>query len=193
MMIIKKGILIEEKEEKTSLRQFSGFCFTFDELVNRISWVIVPPGGKTDPDGESICSVKLFGTAAWNKYCSSVFSELFVANMTTRRQPSPTLLLGTSVIFNPFLSKAVIFTLPLFELFVVLPVVRSSNRLLLLRIFPLVGDIGDSVVVAGSIDKILLPFVLFKLLSLAAIVDNGVVVVVIGNSLPKPPSKSSRS
>lgn len=157
---------------------------------------MVPPGGKTEPDGESICNVKLFGTAAWNKYCSSVFSELFVANMTTRRQPSPTLLLGTNVIFNPFLSKAVILTLP-FVLFVELPVVRSSNRLLL-RIFPLVGDSGDSVVVAGSIDKILLPFVLFKLLSLAAIVDAGgggvvVVVVVVIVSLPRPPSKSSKS
>lgn len=154
---------------------------------------MVPPGGRTEPDGESICRVKLFGTAAWNRYCSSVFSELFVASMTTRRQPSPTLLLGTNVIFKPFLSRAVIFTLP-FVLFVVLPVVRSSNRLLL-RILPLVGDIGDRVVVAGSIDKILLPFVLFKLLSLVAIVDDGIVVVVVDSivSPPKPPSKSSKS
>lgn len=157
---------------------------TFVELVNRISWVMVPPGGSTEPEGDSICSVKLFGTAAWNKYCSSVFSELFVANMITRQQPSPTLLLGTSVIFNPFLSKAVILTPP-FGLFVVLPV-RSSNRLLL-RILPLVGDIGDNVV--GSIDRILLPFVLFRL-SVAATVDG--VIVVIG-SLPRPPSKSSKS
>lgn len=165
---------------------------TLDELVNRISCVMVPPGGRIEPDGDSICSVKLFGTAAWNKYCSSVFSELFVASMTTRRQPSPTLLLGTNVIFKPFLSKAVIFTLPFVELFVELPVVRSSNRLLLRMVFPLVGDNGESVVfVAGSMDKILLPFVLFKLLSLAAIVDTGAVVLIV--SVPRPPSKSSKS
>lgn len=151
--------------------------------------MIVPPGGKTEPDGDSIWSVKLFGTAAWNKYCSSVFSELFVANMTTRRQPSPTLLLGTNVIFNPFLSKAVILTPPIVELVVELPV-RSSNRLLL-RILPLVGDIGDNVV--GSIDRILLPFVVFKL-SLAAIVEAVVVVVdVVIGSAPRPPNKSSKS
>lgn len=157
---------------------------TFDEFVRRISWVMVPPGGSTDPDGDSICSVKLFGTAAWNRYCSSVFSELFVANMITRKQPSPTLLLGTNVIFNPFLSKAVILTPPLFELVVELPV-RSSNRLLPKILLPVVGDNGDRVF--GSIEMILLPFVVFRL-SLAAIVD-GVVIV----SLPNPPSKSSKS
>lgn len=172
---------------------------TFDELVNRISCVMVPPGGRTEPDGDSICSVKLFGTAAWNKYCSSVLSELFVASMTTRRQPSPTLLLGTNVIFKPFLSKAVILTLPFVELFVELPVVRSSNRSLLRMVLPVpeVGDNGDSVelvvLVAGSIDKILLPLVLFKLLSLAAIVDTGAMAVVVIVSEPSPPSKSSKS
>lgn len=149
---------------------------------------MVPPGGNTDPVGDSICSVKLFGTAAWNKYCSSVFSELFVASMTTCRHPSPTLFLGTSVIFNPFLSSAVIFTPPI-ELVVVVNVVelpvRSSSRLLL-RILPLVGDIGVKVDF-GSIDRILLPLVLFKL-SVAAIVGDDVV----NESLPSP-SRSSRS
>lgn len=146
--------------------------------------MIVPPGGITDPDGDSICNVKLFGTAAWNKYCSIVLSELFVANIITRRQPSPTLLLGTNVIFNPFLSKAVIFAPPTDELVVELSV-RSTNRLLPKILLPVVGDNGD--MVFGSIEMILSPLVVFNLL-LAASVD-GVVI----ESLLKPPSKSSKS
>ena len=38
---------------------------TLAVLVTRISCVIVPPGGNVDPDGESICSEKLLGTAAF--------------------------------------------------------------------------------------------------------------------------------
>lgn len=99
-----------------------------------------------------------------------------MASMTMRRQPlfvPSVLLLGTSVTFKPFLSKAVILV-PVYDgwLFaggivvvgsvaVAVLLVKSSNKLLL-RILPVIGDTGDSAVVGGSIDKIVLPFVEFK-------------------------------
>lgn len=68
---------------------------------------------------------------------------------------------------------------------VVVLLVRSSNKLLL-RILADIGDTGDRAD-CGSIDKILLPFVEFKL----SVSGDGVVVIVEVKS--KPPSKSSRS
>lgn len=82
---------------------------TFAELVSRISWVIVPPGGRAEPDGDNICNVKLLGTAAWNKYWSMAVNELFVAVMMTRKQRllSPIELgCGTNTTCKPFLSNA---------------------------------------------------------------------------------------
>lgn len=71
--------------------------------------MITAPGGNREPDGDSICNVKLLGTAAWNKYCSIVLNELFVAVIMTRRQrllSSIGLCCGTNATCKPFLSNA---------------------------------------------------------------------------------------
>lgn len=168
-----------------SIEQFCwcGDC-TFAEFVKRISCVIVPPGGNTDPDGDNICSVKLLGTAAWNKYCSNVFIELFVADIMTRRHPLPSppiFFWGTKMTFNPFLSNAVNFAPLLDATLLVELFVKSSNKLP-----PNMGDVTD-----GIIDRILLPFELM-LLTRSLVVDGGTTGVD-GVDKSSPPSKSSRS
>lgn len=77
----------------------------FAVLDTRISWVMVPPGTREEPEGDSICNVKLRGTAAWKRYCSNVVNELFTAVMMICRQPP--LFLATNCTSRPFLSKAV--------------------------------------------------------------------------------------
>lgn len=133
---------------------------------------MVPPGGNIDPDGDSICNVKLLGTAAWNRNCSSGVNELFVAVINTCKQPAT--FCGTNTTDMPFLSNAVSFK----------PVVGDNCTLKSSNSPPVMSwDCGELIGNGACIENILLPlFVLsFEL------------TFIVGPDRSKPPNRSSKS
>lgn len=72
----------------------------------RISCVMVPPGGNADPEGDSICSEKLRGTAAWNENKTKMMLNIQICKQK---------LFGDAGRISPFLLKKWITTNAVFQ------------------------------------------------------------------------------